>query len=394
MKIQIIKILVICALIFPRILSGQANNKIIFGEKQIIHSGILGEDKEYWVHLPVDYDKSINRYPVLYITDGDEHFFLSGGISEFMSSQYMIPEMIVVAIFHKDRNHDLTPTHCLTDNEGFTSDALKVSGGGEKLLQFIENELMVLIESKYRTEPYRILAGHSLGGLFAVYVYLNRSNLFKAFIAMDPALYWDNYYCERTLKAMSVQSPNFKNKLYITSAHNAPPGKHDKSPFRISEDSFYRELRTKQNNNSKLSYFEEENHLTVPFQSLYAGLSYVFHDYYIFNNPQFVEEVSFIQEHYKRASDLYGMAFTPPEGLMEMLGNYFLRDKSDYAKATEFFKVNSINYPDSYKAFENLGRACQASGNVKEATINYKKSLELNSGNEEIKKLLIELEEH
>jgi hypothetical protein len=46
------KIIVISFLIFPKILSGQACNKIITGEKHIIHSEIMDVDKEYWVHLP------------------------------------------------------------------------------------------------------------------------------------------------------------------------------------------------------------------------------------------------------------------------------------------------------------------------------------------------------
>lgn len=370
-----IKILVISVLIFPKVLLGQPTSKIVTGEKHIIHSEIMGEDKEYWVHLPMSYDNSINKYPVLYITDGDEHFFLAAGITEFMSSQFIIPEFIIIAIFHKDRNHDLTPTHCLTDINGFKSDAAKVSGGGEKLLQFIEKELIVQIENKYRTSSYRILAGHSLGGLFSVYVYLNRSDLFKGFISMDPVLNWDNYVCERILKSLPNQLSNFKNKLYISSAHNAPEGKRDKGPLRISQLSFYKELKTKGESDTKLELFEKENHLTVPYRSLYVGLSYIFFDYYIFNNSRFVEEIPFIQEHYKSVSDLYGMRFTPPEGLIEMLGKYFLLDRNEYTKSIEFFTLNTVNYPTSYKAFEYLAKAYKASGDVNNAIKNFKKSL-------------------
>jgi len=176
-----INILIISILILYQFTIGQTNNKIVTGEKHIIHSEIIGEDKEYWIHLPIDYDNSSDKYPVLYITDGDEHFFLASGLTEFMSSQFIIPEFIVVAIFHKDRNHDLTPTHCLTDINGFKSDAAKISGGGEKLLQFIEKELIAEIDKKYRTYSYRVLAGHSLGGLFCMYAYVNRSDLFKGF---------------------------------------------------------------------------------------------------------------------------------------------------------------------------------------------------------------------
>lgn len=387
-----IKILVISILIFSKILSGQPNGKIVIGEKHIIHSEIMGEDKEYWIHLPMNYDKGLSKYPVLYITDGDEHFFLASGITEFMSSQYVIPELIVVAIFHKDRNSDLTPTHCIKDNDGFKSDALKVSGGGEKLLQFIEKELIVEVENKYRTGPYRILAGHSLGGLFSVFAYLNRNQLFNAFIAMDPALTWDNYLCERTLKTLTYQSPDLKNKLYISSAHNAPYGKRDKSPFRLSQDSFYKLLKAKQGSNSKHDYFENQNHLTVPYQSLYAGLSYIFSGFYILDDPQFVLEVPFIQDHYKRESNFYGIEFKPSERLVEMFGKYFLFDKNDYNKSIAFFKFNTINYPSSYKAFEYLAKAYKASGNVKDAILNLKKGLELSPENNDIQEILIELE--
>lgn len=392
MKTSIFGLLLISILISPRILFGQTDNKLFFGEKNFIHSEILGEGKEYWVHIPADYEKSSDKYPVLYITDGDQHLFLAAGITEFMSSQYLIPEFIVVAIVHKDRNHDLTPTHCVADNDGFKSDALKVSGGGEKLLQFIENELIVQIEKKYRTASYRILAGHSLGGLFSIYVYLHRSDLFKGYIAMDPALYWDNYICERMLKSLPDQSLNFKNKLYISSAHNATKGERDRSPMRKSQISFKDELEIKDVSNAKLELFEEENHLTVPYRSLYAGLSYIFSDYYIFSNPRFVIEIPFIQEHYKSVSDLYGMGFTPPEGLIEMLGKYFLLDKNEYAKSIEFFSLNTVNYPTSYKAFEYLAKAYKASGDVNNAILNFKKSLKLNPDNNDIQKLLIELE--
>lgn len=95
-------------------LSGQAENRLFFGEKKLIYSEIQGENREFRVHLPVDYDKGPDRYPVLYITDGDENFLLASGVDEFMSSQFIIPVLIVVAILHKDRIHDLTPTHSLT----------------------------------------------------------------------------------------------------------------------------------------------------------------------------------------------------------------------------------------------------------------------------------------
>ena len=371
------QIILIGVLMFPKILFGQGSNGIVTGEKHLIHSEIIGEEIEYRVHLPVNYEKSTTSYPVLYMTDGGEHFFLASGTTGFMSSQFVIPEMIVVAIFHKDRKHDLTPTHCIATNDGFESDGLKVSGGGEKFLQFIEKELIVRIERDYRTAPYRILSGHSLGGLFAVYAYLGRNELFDAFIAMDPALNWDHHLCERILKDSEYPSPVLTSKLYVSSAHNAPYGKRDRSPFRLSQDSFFKALEAKQVSNIKHDYFEDQNHMTVPYQSLYAGLSFIFPGFYILDDPQLVLEVPFVQEFYKKQSSLYGIEFIPPERLMEMLGKYFLYDVNDYNQSKVFFEFNTVHYPSSYSAFEYLGRAHMALGDTAAAVMDFRKALEL-----------------
>lgn len=371
---------------------GQTENKIFFGEKNLIHSNILGEDREYWVHLPADYEKSSNNYPVLYLTDGDEHFFLASGLIKFMSSQFMIPEMIVVAVFHNDRNRDLTPTHSETFVNGRQSDAAKVSGGGEKFLQFIGDELIGQVERQYRASSYRILAGHSLGGLFCIYAYLKRNDLFIGFISMDPALNWDNNVCEQMLKSSSAKVQDFKSKLYISSAHNAAMGKRDRGPFRISQESFIRELNKQGISNRKFEIFEDEKHLTVPYRSLYSGLTYLFPDYYIFNNPEFIPEIPFIQKFYAHLSELYGLKIIPPEYLIEMLGKYYLFDINEYAKAIEFFTLNGVNYPDAYQSYEFLAKAYLALGDSDNARVFYKKSLLLNPGNQEIQQALLELE--
>ncbi len=383
-----LKILLLSVLMVPAVLSGQATNAIVAGERHTIDSGIMGREIEYRVQLPADYDRGLNRYPVLYITDGGEHFFLASGTTEFMGSQFVIPELIVVAIFHQDRKHDLTPTHCTATNDGFESDGLKVSGGGEKFLRFIGEELIPVIERDYRTAPYRILSGHSLGGLLAVYAYLTRNDLFNAFIAMDPALNWDHQLCERMLKTSACQSGELTSKLYMSSAHNAPYGKRDRSPFRLSQDSFFKALNAKNVPNTKHEYFEDRNHMTVPYESLYNGLTFIFPGFYILDDPQFVLEVPFIQEFYEKQSGLYGIEFTPPERLMEMLGNYFLYDVNDYHQSRTFFEFNTAYYPNSSGAFECLGRANLAAGDTAVAVIHFRKTLELDPGNKEIQKLL------
>ena len=49
---------------------------VSFGESYRIHSSQVNEDREYKIYLPDSYKWARDkRYPVLYLLDGDSHFF-------------------------------------------------------------------------------------------------------------------------------------------------------------------------------------------------------------------------------------------------------------------------------------------------------------------------------
>ncbi|MDP9048102.1 MAG: esterase family protein, partial [Bacteroidota bacterium] len=128
------------------------DNRIVIGITDTIYSNILKEKRVMMVHVP-DGDKN-QRYPVLYILDGEDHFQSAVAMVQQISG--IIPDMIVVGVTNTNRVRDLTPTHVSNPNE---------SGGGESFIKFIEQELAPYVDSKYPTAPYRIFSGHSLGGL-------------------------------------------------------------------------------------------------------------------------------------------------------------------------------------------------------------------------------------
>jgi hypothetical protein len=66
------------------------------------------------------------------------------------------------------------------------------SGGADAFLDFFERELFPHVVGSYRTAPYRILIGHSFGGLFVVHTLVHRSDLFDAHVAISPGLWWDD----------------------------------------------------------------------------------------------------------------------------------------------------------------------------------------------------------
>jgi enterochelin esterase-like enzyme len=63
--------------------TGQTQSKqIVIGTKDIIHSKILNEQREIWVYVPSsasDTTFSKQRYPVVYLLDGDDALLFSCG---------------------------------------------------------------------------------------------------------------------------------------------------------------------------------------------------------------------------------------------------------------------------------------------------------------------------
>src|SRR5215510_16420973 len=95
-----------------------------------------------------------------------------------------LPPLIVVGIRNTDRNHDFTPAPAA----GFeTPPEAQRPGGAAAFLSFMSDELVPWIDRSYRTAPLRVLVGHSLGGLFALYTIGQRPELFTGYVIMEPS---------------------------------------------------------------------------------------------------------------------------------------------------------------------------------------------------------------
>ena len=92
-------------------------NKINFGVIDSIFSKTLNEQRKIWVYVPNNGNASASsktKYPVLYLLDGDAHFYSVAGLIHQLSTingNTLCPEMIIVGIPNTDRTRDLTPTH-------------------------------------------------------------------------------------------------------------------------------------------------------------------------------------------------------------------------------------------------------------------------------------------
>jgi predicted alpha/beta superfamily hydrolase len=187
--------------------SRETDRPISIGTSTQIWSKVLKENRRVFVYQPEGYGEGHKRYPVLYLLDAENQFLHSIGIVQFLAATGRIPQLIVVGITNTDRDRDLTPPTSVEKEIRENPTA----GGAERFLSFIVAELAPWVESRYRTAPFRILVGHSYGGLFDIYALTTRPRDFQAFIAISPALGWDDrHYLQKAEESLpALEAPHF-----------------------------------------------------------------------------------------------------------------------------------------------------------------------------------------
>ena len=388
--------------------NAQADNKIVLGTIDSVYSTILNEQRKIWVYVPGNGQVDIyskQRYPVVYLLDGDSHFFSVVGMIQQLSSvngNTVCPEMIVVGIPNTDRTRDLTPTHVAGDPPYVDSAFVVNSGGGEKFTAFIEKELMPHIDSVYPTEPYKMLIGHSLGGLMVINTIVHHTNLFNAYVAIDPSMWWDKLKpLDETKAALSSKIFNGIS-LYLGIANTMEPGmnitqvkkdtavssKHIRSILQLSS---YLTSSKQSGLNYRDKYYGDDDHSSVPLISTYDALHFIFKFYPLKLSFKDYQDTGLavakkIEDHYKLVAEKFGYKVLPPESMINGMGYQALGSKQ-FTKAAYLFKLNVVNYPDSYNVFDSLGDYYDGVADQANAILNYKKALQLKENTDTRKKL-------
>lgn len=383
---------------------------IVIGKIDSVQSNILGENRKIWVHVPGGVANSKERFPVVYVLDGDGHFSSVVGMIQQLSTingNTMCPKMIVVGIPNTVRTRDLTPTHMDVDPMMNDSASVRTSGGGEKFISFMEKELMPFIESKYPTAPYKMLIGHSFGGLAVMQTFTHHNSLFNAYISIDPSVWWDNQKLLKETKTFLKNTKLEGKSLYLGIANTMEDGMDIKKVIKdkSKETDHIRAilaLQTALESNKKNGlkyrgkYYGEDTHGSAPLITTYDALRFFFDFYPMkFSFKDFMDSTSTLaskyQNHYASLTQKMGYQIKPDESEINYFGYEALKSKY-YKRAEGFFKLNLQNYPESSNVYDSYGDYFIAIGDKANAIIQLKKALSIKD-NEESRKKLSELED-
>lgn len=330
-----------------------------------LESAILGEERTIYVRVPPGYAQGNSVHPTIYVTDADAAFEHLCVTTEFLERNRRIPPMIVVGITNTNRGRDLTPT---------AEQTRPGTGGGERFLDFFEKELIPNIEKQYRTAPWRVFAGHSLGGLFSLWALATRPTLFNAYIAVSPSLHYDGGVVFGRLEKAFAQSWPRPTRLWVSTGGEGPENaanfaKLEKLLKRKAPRSLEWGTRT----------FPDEDHGSVVLPSHYYGLRQIFPDW----TPSLrtavgpVEEpVRFLDAHYARLSKTYGYEIRTPEETINQIGYQELA-AGNTIRGIEILADNARRYPASPNVYDSLGEAYESDGQLEKARGLYKQAWDL-----------------
>ncbi|ALM90869.1 alpha/beta hydrolase-fold protein [Alteromonas stellipolaris] len=337
-----------------------------------IHSEILDEERELFIHLPNSYYLSNSHstskplsttreqlesqlhYPVLYLLDGQRNFAHAVGTLDLLNQSNMAQEMIVVAIANTHRSRDFTPTYDANYNEWGRS------GGADNFLDFIEKELVPYINKNYRANNFKIISGHSLGGLLSVYALQSRPHLFQAHFAFSPSLWWQEQVIFDDAETFFSDTSELNNYLYINMGSE---GGHMLTSYQRYIELLNTHKRKGFNYNTDLDTSEGHNTTalaghSLAYQNLYKSLQP--------SNEVLSGGIPAIKQFYKAQSEMYGYDIKPSYRAINSVGYKALSEK-DYSTAIAIFQSNVESYPYKADAYDSLADGFEASGDLQKA---------------------------
>lgn len=159
-----------------------------------LESKLMDREYQLYVSLPSTYDAiDHNRYPVLYVLDGQYMFSTIDGTRFNLDFENRIEDVIIVGVgsgtdlesWQSNRTYEFTYSQDTTVKRF-------ASGGAEIFLSCFKREIMPFVDNHNKTNADNGILGHSLGGLFVMYCFLKVPKSFGLYAMSSPSLMWKN----------------------------------------------------------------------------------------------------------------------------------------------------------------------------------------------------------
>lgn len=242
-------------------------------EVRQIKSSETGRDYDIYIRLPDGYEQgSTQKYPVLYVLDGQWDFKLLDSIYGGLFYDQFVSAMIIVGITYSGADADYNSLRAM-DYTPFHDSYIQGSGDAPKFLAFLKKELIPLIEANYSVDPARrILMGHSFGGTFTLYALFTEPELFSDYIAGSPSVVFGNNFAFKQEAEYASSHQDLPVRLYLFVG-----GSED---LKYPVEEFMQTLRGRNYPSLEMETLtiEGERHAGVKPEGFNRGLRYIFEE--------------------------------------------------------------------------------------------------------------------
>lgn len=228
---------------------------LTLGKQEVLQSKVLGEKRDILVWAPL---KTKPDMPLLIVLDGEWTFTKVAVIVDHLVSNGRLPPMIVAGIVNTDRGRDFTPAF---DGGEFAS------GPADRFLSFIADELIPRLAAEYPIGKYHILAGHSNGGMFSLYAFIRRPDIFQANLALSPSFGLDDRFV--ALLARAIARPSATPRFVFLGAGGDEEADIAVGTMRLAKTF---EMGVNANLDYRSEIFPGETHGSVGMRAYYRGL--------------------------------------------------------------------------------------------------------------------------
>lgn len=232
----------------------------------------LNRSYDIYVSLPADYAKTTRQYPVVYVTDAPYAFPLIRAIAGRVDRHGVgLESFILVGLSYAQgdsgvvsRNRDYTPT----DRSQERKVPEGAYGQGSAYLDFLVQDVIPLVDSRYRSDPTRrIYVGHSYGSLLGLQALLDRPGTFSHYILGSPSLWFDKGQPFAALKRYARTHGDLEGKLrfYVGGLERPTRNQPDEEDMVALMNRYVAQLRGLRwrGLDAKATVFEGEDHATV-----------------------------------------------------------------------------------------------------------------------------------
>ncbi len=321
-----------------------------------IYSTNIGDYRTVKIFLPKDYSKD-QKYPVIYSLDGGWMFEPTVYESKILMDFDVIPESIIIGIFHENRNKDL----------GINWNTGEFENSSLNFYNFLNQELIPKINSTYSVSGFNTLVGHSNSATFSAKVLTQKEQPFDGFVALSPNLFGNQLqeYIEFTNKT-------FDDLIFYFVAS----GKRDATPRLESGLKLDSLFQINQNSSIKTQHLlYDADHNGIVGKGLNNGISHIFSEYKHYNDwddklidslmSKNISSLDFMNQHAENMKRIYGIDFKVNKDDLSLMQSMTLNDSDiqeiqdfeikHFGKSKDFYATYAqfYEYVKSYeKAFE------------------------------------------